>query len=121
MSEPENRESRAHQWMVAIVGGTLAAVLSTYLLYALPPEKLRVLFSGRQAVVNNQGQNRREGWAYLGTFKDGVWSESNAAVGSQPPVTGERVKITTPLNLRIAKPVWPFLPSWRCVGRTHQG
>jgi len=106
MSEPKNRESRTHNWMVAVVGGALATVLSTYLLYVLPPEKLRGLFSDRRPVVNLQGQE--EGWVYLGTFENGTWSERTAAVGPQPPAIGERIRITNPLNLRIAKPVWPF-------------
>ncbi len=108
MSQPKNRESRVHNWVVAIGGGALATVLSTYLLYVLPPEKLRGLFSDRQPVVNLQGQGRREGWVYLGTFENDRWSGSTAVVAPRPPAKGEKIRITSPRELRIAKPVWPF-------------
>jgi hypothetical protein len=119
MSDPKNRESIAHNWMVAIVGGALATVLSTYLLYALPPEKLRGLFSGRQAGVSLQGQE--EGWAYFGTFENGIWSERTAAVGPKPPVTGDKIRVTSPLNLRKAKPVWPFYRLGDVAGQLNSG
>lgn len=108
MNESKNMKSRAHSWLVAVAGGALATVLSTYILYILPPEKLRTLVSNRQPVVHLQNKDRREGWAYLGTFENGEWSQRMAAVGPRPPTIGERIKTTNQLNLRIAKPVWPF-------------
>jgi hypothetical protein len=112
------KESRVHSWLAAILGGALATVLSTYLLYILPPEK--ILFSGSQPVANLQGQSQ-EGWAYLGTFENGGWSKGTVAVGPRLPNVGDRIKLTKPLNLRIAKPIWPFYHLGDVAARLTKG